>query len=516
MSRTKLLSALDESDISWLGKTGAGTGVTLAGATGWRVHHKNINVIFADINIERVSWPRGFSTTIQGETSHAGAEYFLTRGGNVVFAPTATAFRVYVEATNLSPDIDNLARFAEDNKWVVSWASMNKDTAERKQHRLWQAGGDDVGKQLVLSPRHRSDHVFELRLTLLQQQQSKVTVMVPFVSVNSSVWLPSTDSPMLTKTDLFGRRGFTVCVSSAAHPELSLHTIQKQWGVGFLSYVRVPHIVEAKLLVPGNSTHLAPYMTAIGQSQLGSVIARVLEVPNGDIRFFEPKIEDRERSALFFFEARMAVRVDNAHLSHRVRKLLHINKYAGVTTRGKLDHRFNPPLIFESVKEEKVDGGTVEAEGDYMTLVMAMAGVVAFVMVAYSSRGTSGGHGHLAVDTTRAEELRGLKSSGYVSPSKQEITSQWEGRVSPDHAARAEHYISLHNQSMEYEEDKLMEEEEAAKEEGLFSISLEEAQEVKHKMKRRDRFSRERAGNVRVVGGGLSFEESVGLDTLGL
>ena len=63
----------------------------------------------------------------------------------------------------------------------------------------------------------------------------------------------------------------------------------------------------------------------------------------------------------------------------------------------------------------------------------------------------------------------------------------------------------------EQEEDKEVKEEKAAEEDGLFSIDLDNDCDKVKKKERRKRFQSNKKRNVRVVGGGFSIEESIGL-----
>jgi hypothetical protein len=531
LSTNDILLALNECEVSWLGKMGTGTGITRTGHTGWQTHKQKRNVIYTDV-LHRSS-ATDFTTALQGQMSHAGAEFFFTRGGNVVFDPTSTGFRIFVEAINLSPDIDNLASFAEDHKWVVSWAAMSQHSTDQTGRAQWQPSGHGIGAD---EHTKHSRNLFELRLALLKQH-SKAAVMVPSISVNSSVWMPSTNSPVLKQTDIFGRRGFTVYVSGGAHNLLSLDALQQDWRVSFMLYERKPHVIAAKLLIPGNHSSLALYTTTDGQSKLAGMIAEVLGVPPTDIRFFQPKLGGALGDSAMgdstmgdstmgdsttgdstmggAFVSRMAIRVDNAHVSHRVFQLLHGDQNSGVTSTGELDRRFDPPVILEGVKELRIDDGTVESEDSYLTLVMGVIGVLAFGMV---TRWSTVGGRRLEVHTDPSE-MQALKPAISPVAARQQLATRWDNspvQEPSNRRHRAEEYIAMHAHSLELEEDRLDDEEDAGEQQGLFSIDLGEDAEKRYKEKRRDRFSKGRKANVRVVGGGMSFEESVGLDQLGL
>jgi hypothetical protein len=460
-------SSLFACEITWLGTMGKNSGGTPLGHTNWK--HYSKNVIYADVDRDETADKSVYySTALQGAASNKEAEYFLTHGGNIVYNPTTKGFRIYVEAVMLKGEVKDLASFAEKNKWVVSWACMSGVGQKEFQRTKWKR--PDPFKDLF-------------QFEVLEQQDR---VLVPSLSVEGK-WATASD-PVLKRTNMFGKTGFLLCVTGS---QLSLPTMNKGWHVRFMHYERRPCVVSAQLQVKGAGSE--KLTTAKGQEKLALTIADVLRTPRSEVRFFNWKLTSAG------FTARVVVRADNKHVSDRIFALL--GRYAGTP----MDHRFKPPLHIESVKQMEVDDGNGGSDSDSETMTLFLVGIIAFGSVIgwqtifASIMKTPGG----GVDVDAEEEVEPINSA---SPSK--ILLGGRNLKAEKDALR---YVSAHIRMREEEEDKEVKEEQQAEDKGLFSIDLDNDCDKVVKKERRKRFQSNKKRNVRVVGGGFSIEESIGL-----
>jgi hypothetical protein len=369
----------------------------------------------------------------------------------------------------LKGEVKDLASFAEKHKWVIGWACLSGNAQKEFQRTKWKRPDP-----------FKDSYQFEL----LERQDR---VLVPSLSVTGK-WTSASD-PVLKRTNMFGKTGFLMTVTGS---KLSLPTMNKAWHVSFMHYERRPCVVSAKLQVKGSGS--AALTTAKGQAGLAEMIASVLKTPRSDVRFFHWKLTSAG------FTARVVVRADNKHVSDRIFGVL--DRYAGIG----LDHRFKPPLHIESVKQMQVDDGGVESDSDFETLMLFVVGIIAFgSVVGWQTIITSfmKNPEERGIDVDAEEEVEPINSP---SPSKNLLAGR-NLKAEKD----ALRYVSAHIRMREQEEDKEVKEEKAAEEDGLFSIDLDNDCDKVKKKERRKRFQSNKKRNVRVVGGGFSIEESIGL-----
>ena len=137
------------SQVSWIGDTGALSGITRKGASGWQLHSTHENKSHAvgaapstgplylhlDVNTTKSHFkhhkPLYFPTLIIGDGP------FICHGSHTIYHPTRTGFRVYVriDTTTTSMDTGVMRRTGDVSQieqlgWRVSWIGVDPDVVD--------------------------------------------------------------------------------------------------------------------------------------------------------------------------------------------------------------------------------------------------------------------------------------------------------------------------------------------------------------------------------------------------
>jgi len=136
--------------LSWLADTSSSSGRTAPGRTGWKQATTSWDgstggkwvkkALYVDVDTEPwgfVDAPR-YLTMLHGTKSH-----YKTQGSNIVYAPTAKGFRIYVVSNSdvYAPEL------AETNAWTISWIGTSGESSGTSDSK-WVA--DHKGQGLFM------------------------------------------------------------------------------------------------------------------------------------------------------------------------------------------------------------------------------------------------------------------------------------------------------------------------------------------------------------------------------
>jgi hypothetical protein len=212
--------------ISWLAESGANSGITVAGSTGWKVETSSslsisaTTTLFTDVDTTGSgfrSQPSYFSSL------HGNKNHWKLQGGHNIYNPTTGNFRLYVQYNGVVT-----AKQAEHYNWTVSWIGVSKDIRNKPPHawrfamtnKNWKSQGTLVGNVLFMDVGLPKPATFV--------NQPSFVCSVTMAGSNGFQMIGSDSTDKLTKT---GFRYYTGKVDL----EIPL-AVEQQWEVSYISF----------------------------------------------------------------------------------------------------------------------------------------------------------------------------------------------------------------------------------------------------------------------------------------